>query len=666
MNNIKDLFLIDEKINSINSKRKQLSTELDENDKLKRLITEQNTYFTQIVDDIIDNINDLADVDTLKEKYGDLEILDIIESRMIEKLAIDSNVNELKQIENDIDHLTQVELSEQSYEKLAIIHNNIKTVLSEGHLLKDDPIVKAVLDKFDQLLLTPVCQKEYEDFNQVLLNTKWDSDKFLLSDTASITPLQTKSSHLFKLVLLYINADNRQYWNFKSLATNFQIRFTYHFHKSTSNDIAIYFKFLNDYLDANLYKCINIFKDDSVGLTKELLHEEFINHILQPMRERINNTLSQDNLKSLITLISQIIATDKKLIQSYHYHGNGLVSLVSDEFWDAWINYEIKTIVNQYNLITNNPQELAKSDKNFIQILDKVFKYFQPFYDLIYEPLLKYKLRTCSEIYLDLSSKYLHYVLTTDALPDKHSKEDELFQTMTKLKLLSTVYIKINEFTNKSIFIKLTETVNQNESKEYQSVFQEVLTSYKREMSTDLQNSIIYRTQKLLKESLQTYFKIGMWVLNETSEDGPRSEITNTINMLKRIMARLESAEISADLVFNIKNELVNIMINYFIESILKLNKFNQVGLTQLEMDFHSVKECLHVPFDFQNTNELRFYEILKIISLKYNENFIHFTDSSYIKKGDFIDIKKKLNITHSSDNEIQDALFRIAYGNII
>lgn len=666
MNDIKDLFSIDEKIESINIERKQLSIELDENDKLKRLITEQNTYYTQIVDDIIENINDLSDVDTLKEKYGDLEILDLIESKIIEKLAVDSNVKELKQIEDEIDQLKQVELSELSYEKLAIVHSKIEAVLSEGHLLKDDTIVKAVLDSFDQTLLNPFCQQESDTFNQVLLDSKWDNNKFLLSDTTSITSLRAKSSHLYRLVSLYLHQDNKQYWNFKSLATNFQVRFTYHFHKSTSNDIAIYFKFLNDYLDANLYKCINIFKDDSVGLTKELLHEEFVNHILQPMRERINNTLSQDNLKSLITLISQIISTDKNLVETYHYHGNGLVSLISDEFWDAWINYEIKTVVNQFNLITNNSKELIKSGKNFIKILDKVYDYFQPFYDLNYEPLLKYKLRTCSEIYLDLSSKYLHYVLTTDSLQEKHPKEDELYQTIMKLELLNSVYNKINELANMSIFIKLTETVNQNESKEYLSVFQDVLNRYKRDMSTDLQNSIIHRTQKLLKESLQTYFKIGMWILNEISDDGARSEITNTINILKRIITRLESVEISNDLLFNIKNELLNIMINYFIESILKLNKFNKMGLNQLEIDFQSVKESLQIPYEFQNSHELGFHEILKIIDLKYNENFVHFTDSSYIKRGDFIDVKTKLDITQLSDNEIQDALFRIAYGNII
>lgn len=666
MNSINDLFSIDKKIDSINDQRKQLSINLDENNKLRHIITEQHTYFAKITDDVIENINQLSDVDILRNKYGDLQIFDTIEAKIIEKLAMDANLKELKSIEDEINQLIDTDVKNHSYESLFLLHEKIETILSEGHLLKTDIIVKDVLNKFDATLLTPFAKQEYDQLNQILLDSRWDTDKFLLSDTNSIDLLRSKSSHLYKLVTLYLYEENKEMWNFRSLATNFQVRFTYHFHKSTSNDIAIYFKFLNDYLEANLYKCIDIFRDDSVGLTKELLHEQFINHILQPMRERINNTLSQDNLKSLITLISQIISTDKNLIQSFHYHGDGLVSLISDSFWDAWINYEIKIVINQFNLITNNPDELIKSGKNFIKILDKVYDYFKPFYDLDYELLLKYKLKTCSEIFLDLSSRYLDYVLTTDSLKEKRTKEDELYQTVTKLELLNVIHNKINELSNRSIFIRLTTTVNKTESKEYITVFQDILKHYKTNLTIDLQNSIIHRTQKLLKESLQTYFKVGIWVLNDKPEKGSRSEIINTISLLNRIIAKLQISDIPDCLVFNIKNELLNIMINYFIESILKLNKFNKNGLTQLNTDFNSVKESLKLSSNFQNSQELAFHEILTIIDLKYDENLTHYTDSAYIKKGDFIDVRNKLHIKTLNDNEIQDALFRIAYGNII
>ena len=666
MNDIQDLFSIDKNIKSIDDQRKQLSDKLTNNEKLIQILSEQASNFESITDDLIKNIHELSDIDLFRQKYGGLQILDIIESKLIEKLALDSNIKELKQIEDEINEMIDSGLENVSYKGLSNIHGKIKNILSEGHVNEDDTRVKAILNKFDQSLLTPLCERDYESFNQLLLNVKWDTNKFLLSDNTTINILRSKSSNLYKLASLYLQKDNKQFWNFKSLATNFQVRFTYHFHNTNSNDITIYFKFLNDYLSNNLYKCINIFQDNSVGLTKELIHDEFINHILQPMRERINNSLSKNNLNTLITLISQIIYTDKNLIKTFHYHGNGLVSLISDKIWDIWINYEIKTIINQYHLITETPKDLAKSGHNFIKLLDKVYEYFKPFYDLDFEPLLKYKLKTCSEIYLELSSKYMNYVLTTNSLTGEYSKEEELYQTINKLQLFNIVYKKLNELSNRSIFIKLTQTVNEKESKEYISVFQNPLSNYRKDMSTDLQKAIIYRTQKLLKDSLQTYFKIGMWTLSEFTEGVVRPEIANTINMLHQIVTKLENSDIPTDILFNIKNELLNIMINYFIESILKLNKFNRIGLYQLKIDFKSVKESLHMLCDFHNKQEIIFSEILTVINLKYNNEYTEFIDSSYIKKGDFTELKNKLHLTQLTDSEIQDALFRIVYGNIV
>lgn len=666
MNDIQDIYFIDKNIESIHDQRKQLSIKLTKNEKLIQKISKQTSNFKSITDDLIANIHQLSDIDQFRQKYGDLQILDTIGNKLIEKLAYESNIKELKQIENKIDEIVASSLESLSYESLSNIHNNIKNILSEGHVVKNENVVEIILNKFDQLLLSPFCQREYESFNKLLLDTKWDTKKFSLSDNTSINNLRSKSSNLYKLDLLYLQNNNRQFWNFKSLATNFQVRFTYHFHNSNSTNIAIYFKFLNDYLSANLNKCITIFQDNTIGLTKELVQKQFINHILQPMRDRINNTLSNNNLNSLITLISQIIYTDKNLIKTFHYHGNGLISLISNKFWDIWINYEIKIIVNQYHLITENPKDLIKTGYNFIKLLDQVYDYFKPFYDLDFEPLLKYKLRLCSEIYLDLSSKYMDYILTTNSLSDKYSKEDELYQTINKLELFNIVYNKLNELSNRSIFIKLTETVNEKESKEYISVFQDILSSYREEMSKNLQKAIVHRTQKLLKDSLQTYFKIGIWTFNELIEEIARPEITNTINMLRQIVTKLENSDIPTNILFNIKNELLNIMINYFIESILKLNKFNRIGLFQLKIDFKTVKDTLNIPCGFQNKQEAIFSEILNIINLKYNDEYAEFTDSSYIKKGDFNQLRKRLHIIQLTDNEIQDALFRIAYGNII
>lgn len=91
-------------------------------------------------------------------------------------------------------------------------------------------------------------------------------------------------------------------------------------------------------------------------------------YVLQPIRDKVRSTLFQNDLKTLIVLISQILATDKNLLNSFHYHGLGLVSLISDEVWEKWINYEVEMANRQFINITKNPGRFPKIFSEFCQI----------------------------------------------------------------------------------------------------------------------------------------------------------------------------------------------------------------------------------------------------------------------------------------------------------
>lgn len=157
--------------------------------------------------------------------------------------------------------------------------------------------------------------------------------------------------------------------------------------------------------------------------------------------------------------------------------------------------------------------------------------------------LVRYKLMTCSLIFMNLTSSYLDYILTVDSLNETRTKEQELYQTMAKLQHVNFVYRKIKSLSSNFIFIQLTDIVNSTESKKYNSLFQNVENDYEKAMSTDMQNSIVHRIQKLLKETLRNYFKISTWSTLEMSVDeniGPSSvpsaELVNSINVLRRLI----------------------------------------------------------------------------------------------------------------------------------
>lgn len=668
LSNIKDLLSIDDKINEINNERQSLAIELNNVENLQELKNNKNEYFDKIVNEINEIDNNIDKIDNLREKYGNLRIFDTLEDKIMESMSIENNQNEWDQIDLQINELIKLEKDQLTLLQLEEIHDSLNNILLEGHLTKDDPKVQLTLNKFDQILLNEFGKFHSSNLNKKLLESNWDTNKFLLSNNEIIDSLKQNCSILYRLTKLYLIDENKTLWNFKSLASNFQIRFTYHFHKSTTaSDIQIYFKFLNDYLSENLYKCITIFQDETIGLTNDILHEQFINHILEPMRNHINMTLTNNNLKSLIILISQIIATDKNLIDNFHYHGLGLVSLISNTFWLSWINYELEIVNKQFKLIIDDPSELSKSSTNFTNMLNKIFIHFQSFMDLNNDSLLPFKLRISNEIFLSLSNKFLDHILLVDSLNETATNEERLFQTILKLELLNIVYKHYYKISNTFIFITMTDFINERDSTNSKTMFQDVLKDYRSNMEIDLQNSIVHRIQKMIKESLRTYFKINFWIIDDNNFDKtPRSEVVNTVSMLKNLIAKLELADIPMEILFSIKNQLLNVIVNYFLESVLKLNKFNINGLNQYKIDFFAVKDSLNLMSEFKNVKESTLLEILEILFLKYDSSVDNFITTSYIQKGKFDDLREKLSIKLLDDNEIQEALFRISYGNII
>jgi len=666
LSNVKDLLEIDTEIGVIDEERSNLAVQLNTAQQ-KILSDSEKTSLYKSIAEQIKSCENVLDVQRLRNEFGNLKAFDELEVKFTEQNLIENKILELEHVKNELDELISKNVQDLSFYEIAILHGKLKEI-ADSNVLIESPLLTLTLDSFDKRMISRYAEYIAIDYNQQLFNSKWDTEHFVISDSETVERLNKTSSLLFKLTQLYFNAENRAMWNFISISNNFKIRFTYHFHNNSST-INLYFKFLNDYLNNNLYKCISIFEDKSIGLTKQLIHEEFINHILDPIREKINVSLLQNDVKTFITLISQIISTDKNLASQYFYHGKGLISLVSEESWNKWLQFEISTTKKQFETITNSPKELIPSVQNFCKLLKKVYDYLEPFYGLNNSKLDKLKLKTCSQIFLRLSTEYLEYVMTTDSLDESHNKIDELFQTMTKLQILHIAHTKIYELSQQFIFIELTSLVNESESRRYVSVFQDVLNSFRDNMENDLEGSIIHRIQKLSKDALQNYFKVNTWISTESTIDEhitPTAELINCITMLKRVVSNLDSLNIPFEISINIKNELLNRLVNYFIESILKLNKFNKQGLLQFEIDFKAVKDTLNLPGDIHNYQSDTLRELLTILRLKYDTLAEIYIQKGYIKNGDFSDLKKDMKINFLSDSDIQDALYRILLNNIV
>ncbi|CAI4039138.1 hypothetical protein SMKI_07G1090 [Saccharomyces mikatae IFO 1815] len=699
MNDIDDLLKIEDRIQQVQSDRNQLASKLQN---VKQSMANNDTEIARsemIAQEIIATGTSVDGIELLRAKYGKLQVLDKLEKMAVQQAQLQASIDKLGNFNRQLDELTQEPLDKFTLDDILTLHSSLTNVFATDPQSKNGnsqcaeyiKLKSKVIEKYNNDLLQKLATKWSELLEQELLEAQWDTSKFASTSVSLVKRLRGNATKLYRLSRLFLPLEEETQsgtnirpcsrsskgeelvlWNFKSLANNFNIRFTYHFH-ATSTKIETYFQFLNDYLTENLYKCINIFHDDSHGLTKQVIHEQFINYVLQPIRDKVKSTLFQNDLKTLIVLISQILATDKNLLSSFHYHGRGLVSLISDEIWEKWINYEVEMANRQLINITKNPEDFSKSSLNFVKLINKVYDYLEPFYNLDFDLLIRYKLMTCSLIFMNLTSSYLDYILTVDSLPETRTKEQELYQTMSKLQHVNLVYKKIRSLSSNFIFIQLTDIVNNTESKKYNSLFQNVENDYEKAMNADMQNSIVHRIQKLLKETLRNYFKISTWSTlemaideNDGTSSVPSAELVNSMNVLTRFINKLDSLDIPLAISLKVKNDLLNIIVNYFTESILKLNKFNQNGLNQFLLDFRSLSGILSLSPHTTNYKCLGLHELVRILKLKYDLNNQQFLDPEYIKTGDFTSLKEVYSIKYLKDTKIQDALYRIIYGNIL
>lgn len=663
LSSVNDLLLVDRRISEITEEREDLAAQLEKAYHCIDKNTSCIKKYESIADEVIRNGKSLEEIQVLKSKYGNLQVLLKLEQLYEEQETVHTALNELNQLDEEVRNLSELEDSAWTLELLTSLSTKLKQTKLK---LADTTYSHSVYEIFDNEIVDKKAKALSIELNELLLESRWDTPSFVPVSGNTIGKLRKASTRLYKLAQLSVTKESLPLWNFKCLANNFNIRFTYHFHDD-SFKIEMYFKFLNDYLTQNLHKCISIFHDEANGLTKQIIHEEFINHVLQPIRDKVECSLSLKDGINLISLISQIISTDKNLSNSFHYHGMGLISLVPAEIWNTWLDYEVENATKQFQKITSGTQDISKSALDFVKLLNKMYDYLEPFYGLQYEFLRRYKLLTCSHIFINLSSLYLDYLLALDTLREHRTEEEELYQTLLKLQNLNVVYQRISELSQEYIFVHLTDVVNERESKKYHSLFQNVQNDYRRIIEESIQPSIIHRIKKILKESLRNYFKIGTWTSsNNQNPESTNAELVNSIKLLSRIVLRIDSLGIPLEVTLGIKSELLNIIVNYFIESILKLNKFDQQGLNQFKIDFQAMRGSLNLSIEASNAQESILLEILKVLFLKYDQNKQDYFKTSYIKNAQFDDLKSYLSIKLLKDSEIQDALYRIAYGSIL
>lgn len=674
LSSVEELGEIDRQIEEVNEKRSELAGQLQlQTQQEEELLTQLDAVNEQLgeVAEEVGRARTCADVEQLRIKYGPLAVLAQLEQLFRERDARAGAVQAADALQRAMDVLSKLETRTytlESLQELRELHSTIRDVAAQ---VPDEEATARAYARFNALV-ERIGRESAQIFEKELLAAKWDTQQFVRTESA-MQHLRELSSSLYSLnELLLPHADSDAMWNFDCMANNFKIKFIYHFNGSSmqqTQSIEMYFQFLDKYLDQNLCKCIEIFQDEKAGVTPGLVHRQFINRVLEPIRHKVNSTmvktaqtLSKEGLNTMLVLISQVFINDNALLKKHYYDGVGLVSMIPNQILDKWLAFETDSTTAQYSKICNGP--LNRNGFDLQKLLLNLYEYFEPFYNLDYDRLMDYKFKITKEIFMDLPSNYRKYILTHgDDRAPSYIDESQLEQTLWKLHNLVLIQQLLQEFENKFNFINLTLYFNDLTSSSYSTVLSDVLGSYEEAIVT-LRESVIHRIKKMLSSTLRVYFKVNDWSTITSEPEQCSSELVGAVNLLKKIFIIMTQFDLTVDIPLIIKNEVLNIIIHFMVDYVVNLNKFSEMGLQQLLIDYDSLKETLNfeVEQDPQNAEEAAFFETIAILKLKHQapNTATKFMTKEYVEKRDFAEFRSALNIIYSTDSEISSALYRV------
>ncbi|SCU96937.1 LAFA_0G08900g1_1 [Lachancea sp. 'fantastica'] len=650
----------------------QLQTRTGQNEAVLHELDQVDQKLLELAKEI-SSVRSNADVAQIRTRYGSLAILDQIDALFAQKAAKTAELSALKRLDEISSGIKAVATESKVEEaQLQQWHDNLDGLKNQVRNSDLEPVFQS----FNQLLLEQALPLR-EELKSRLLDSGWDlADKDInaVVSESSASSLKELSSRIYRLNKMWQpQQDSDEIWNFECIANNFRIKFVYHFVNESiqkPHSVEMYFKFLEKYLDLNLYKCVYLFRDPNVpNLDEAYVHQQFINHVLAPIREKVNTTLvniansaSSDHLKTLVVLISQIFIIDNALVKKHFYDGLGLIAMIPEEVLTTWLSFEIDSSLNQFQKIIKTTN-VAKSGSDFAKLLENLYLYFEPFFNLEHGNLMEYKLRTTKTIFMDLTQKYRDILLNSkDETSGAISEQAQFEKTLWKTRNLQLIRATLESFADKLNFILLTEYLNAATSSSYDTIFDDILNLYENAISA-AKESIIHRYKKLMNVAFRNYFKVSDWNQITSVPQQCSAELVSPLNLSNKLITMMETVDLTPDMLLDIKGEILNILIHYMVDYVINLNRFNKFGLDQLHLDFGMLKESLRFSqkCDPQSAEEGSFLETLKVLALKYevDDSCQHFLAKSFIDRRQFSDLRERLSIKYATDSELANALYR-------
>lgn len=112
---VEDLFEVDQKIAGIEEERKRLAEQLERAREDQERASEVSKRNNELVDEIVQKATSLANVRSLREKYGDLKVLRQLESVYLEQEAQEKAQERLRALDQELGSKNEVSLDKLKY-----------------------------------------------------------------------------------------------------------------------------------------------------------------------------------------------------------------------------------------------------------------------------------------------------------------------------------------------------------------------------------------------------------------------------------------------------------------------------------------------------------------------------------------------------------------------
>lgn len=687
-----DISVVNSQIQELEEKRNHLHQQLEEKPAKQTDLSSIKAELKSAIEQ-----DDIAIVDELIEKYGDLPIFNQFKELLLKReelIVSQKNENEISQLSKAIDDIEAFDFDKLKNLKDSIVNGKLEAQF-------DDKI-----RSFQPQLL--------QIFKDALSNSNWmNSPTPTLALTEAFNNLANLQSLLFNQPVY-----PKSIWVFEQISNVFKISFDYHFNSQRDTNRVdkpeLFFEYTTKYLGNHLTKINNIFSLLETNYKdQKFSYNEFITSILPTIKSKISEDLAiirkdvNENDESkhlLIHLIRETINFDKLLVFKFYYDPfnngqvwNGLFEIFEYNDLNIWLNYEVKlnitnadsiisssTVFNiDYTSVDSSELKPTISAIKLKYLFENITKNFQLFFQPMYEDnvnLQKFKLNFFAKIYLRFLESYLQrlhdgydafneiFKKTKHLSPGSKSNSEIDITGVNGLERILRIYCSLkftinllNYYDQDLIFNQLNILFNQKSADSSKSLFNSILDNYN-EITNKSFDLIYLFFDKIIQELLRNYNDLNNW---SSIEDQNVSytisiELSKLISTLTELIEFLSNVLPQQDLKV-VKNKISNSITKHYLNSIIKSNHFNKNGVKQLEVDYLTLLDRLSLTKKFPNF--FKIIECFQVMNLT-NDQIVEYGNysklSQFGKSGNFHQLRDSFQLKYLTDSDIMDLLLRI------